>query len=379
MKIAVNTRLLVPEKLDGIGRFTLETLSRLAKLRPNDDFTFIFDRQPPSSFDFPNNVKLHALSPPARHPILWIIWFEYQLKNYLNNNAFDLFISPEGWVPQKLKMPTYSVIHDLNFVHLPENIKWSHRLFLNHYFPKYAKRADRIGTVSNYSKMDIHQTFGIKLDEIDVIYNGSIGHFKALTEQQQDLVKGKFNLENDYFIFIGTIHPRKNLDHLLKAFKHYKKAGGTYDLVVVGNRKWWTAELEEIIASMEDKAAIKFLGRKSDLELADLLAASKALTYLPHFEGFGIPLLEAMHAETAIITSNTTSMPEVAGEAALYASPKDIEIICKHMLTIEQDKSARTELIENGRLQRVKFSWEKSTNLLNDGINALLSWDSKGG
>lgn len=372
MKIAVNTRLLVPKNLDGIGRFTLETLSRLAKMRPEDEFTFIFDRTPPQEFSFPSNVKLHSLSPPARHPILWIIWFEYRLKSFLNSNHFELFISPEGWVPPNLKMPSYSVIHDLNFVHLPENIKWSHRYFLNHFFPKYAKRADRLGTVSEYSKKDIHETYGVDLNKIDVLYNGAVTHFKALSEDEKQAVKKKYQFEKDYFIFIGTIHPRKNLDHLLLAFKKYKDEGGTLDLVIVGNRKWWTKELESIISSFSNQNSLKFLGRKTDHELAELLGASKALTYLPYFEGFGIPLLEAMYAETAIISSNTTSLPEIAGKAALLASPKDVDTISQHLFTIERNDTIRTDLINKGREQKEKFSWDKSAHLLNDGINHLL-------
>lgn len=372
MRIAVNTRLLVPKNLDGIGRFSLETLKRLALLRPEDEFTFIFDRTPPQAFSFPKNVKLQSLSPPARHPILWVIWFEFRLKAFLNSNLFDLFISPEGWVPPDLKMPSYSVIHDLNFVHLPQHIKWSHRFFLNHFFPKYAKRANRIGTVSEYSKTDIHNTYGIERENIDVLYNGAVHQFQPLSREQQEAVKQNFGIQKDFFIFVGTIHPRKNLDHLLLAFKKYKSEGGEYDLVIVGNTKWWTNELESIVQSFTDQSSIHFLGRKSDQELAELLASSKALAYLPYFEGFGIPLLEAMYAETAIITSDVTSMPEVAGEAALLASPKDIDTICRHLLSLERDENLRTELIAAGQIQKQKFSWEKSAELMNDGLNRLI-------
>ena len=104
MRIAVNTRLLVPEKMDGIARFSYETLLLISKQNPDVEFVFIFDRKVKKDiFSFPNNISFVSLSPPARHPILWYIWFEIKLKNYLNRNHFDLFLSPEGWVPGSLR------------------------------------------------------------------------------------------------------------------------------------------------------------------------------------------------------------------------------------------------------------------------------------
>ncbi len=372
MKIAVNTRLLIPDKLDGIGRFTYETIKRLILLRPNDQFTLIFDRPPPKEFSFGKNVSLITLNPQARHPILWFIWFEYSLRFFLNKNSFDLFISPEGWIPSGLKMKSLAVIHDLNFIHLPQHVKWSHRAYLNYFFPKYARRASRIATVSSYSKLDIAKTLNIQSDTIDVVYNGAVDRFKPSNQSNIEGVKQRFSNGKDYFIFIGTIHPRKNLNHLLMAFDLYKTKGGNCNLLIVGNKKWWTTDLEHIYQNLTKKDSVKFLGRQSDETLAQLLSGATALTYLPYFEGFGIPILEAMSCETPIIASNTTSMPEVAGKAALLSDPEDIEYISEHMLQIETNLDLRTQLIEEGKKQRQLFSWEKTTQLLNQSIEKTI-------
>ena len=162
MKIAVNTRLLVPDKMDGIARFSYETLQLITQKHPEVQFTFIFDRKVDKhTFEFPSNVEFTTIGPPARHPILWYIWFEINLKQYINQHKFDLFLSPEGWVPPKLNCKSLAVIHDLNFEHHPENIIWSHRKYLLHFFPKFAQRATRIATVSEYSKQDITSTYTI--------------------------------------------------------------------------------------------------------------------------------------------------------------------------------------------------------------------------
>lgn len=374
MKIAVNTRLLVPEKMDGIGRFTYETLCRLAERRKEDNFVFIFDRTPPHQFKFPQNVSCVKLSPQARHPILWVIWFEYVLKNYINQNNFDLFISPEGWVPPKLNCRSIGVIHDLNFEHFPENIIFSHRKYLKYFFPKFARRASRIATVSEFSKNDIIQSYSISSDAIDVVYNGANEIFKPISENDKKAIKQKFTKGENFFLFVGTIHPRKNLENILLAFDHFKKESNSKTkLLIAGNRKWFPKKLKAIFDSMEYKSEIIFTGRLDDDELAKCYSAATGLTYTPYFEGFGIPILEAMQCETAIITSNVSSMPEVAGEAAILCEPTKFIEIGDAMLLIENDSKKRIELIQKGKIQRQSYSWEKTTNLLNSCIENTIN------
>ena len=366
MKIAVNTRLLVPNKMDGIGRFTYETMHRIAKMHPTFEFTLIFDRKvEPSTFSFPTNVKVISIFPPARHPILWFIWFEIQLKRFLNKHSFDLFISPEGWVPSGVNCKTLAVIHDLNFEHHPENIIYSHRKFLRYFFPKYVQRSSRIATVSEYSKNDIITTYGVPASKIDVVYNGANAIFKSLSEEEIRNTRNTFFYGNPYFLFVGTLHPRKNLEHLLLGFDQYKKhSKSTTQLVIVGNKKWWPSSLERIYQTMQFKKEVIFVGRLNDEELAQVMGAAEALTYLPYFEGFGIPILEAFQAEVPVITSNVTSMPEVAKGAAMLCNPKDTDAIANAMLKMEQSTELKKELIEKGKKRATDFSWEKTAELL---------------
>lgn len=364
MRIAVNSRLLVPHKTDGIARFTLETFKRITKSHPEHHFTFIFDRNF-DQFNFGPNSENVSLFPPARHPILWYIWFEHRLKAFLNKGNFDLFVSPEGWVPGALKMPSLAVIHDLNFIHLPENVAPSHRKYLQHYFPKYTERANRIATVSEYSMNDLIATLGVAKENIDVVYNGVNEIFKPSTTDVQNKIKKKYNEGKNYFLFVGTLHPRKNLDHLFLAFDRFKKeSGSNTKLLIVGNRKWWPNELEKIFQSLDHKSDIEFLGRIEDEELSEIIASSSALTYIPHFEGFGIPILEAFACETAVITANNTSLPEVAGEAAILCNSKDIDQVAKAMQKIDSDPLYRDELIQLGRLRLQNFNWDLTAGKL---------------
>lgn len=365
MRIAVNTRLLVPDKMDGIGRFTFESLQRICKNHPEVQFDFIFDRKPDPRFQFGKNVTLINLAPPARHPFLWVIWFEFQLKNYINKNNFDLFLSPEGWISPKLNCPSLGVIHDLNFVHHPENIIYSHRKYLQNYFPKFAKRANRIATVSEFSKKDIQKTYAIAADKIDVVYNGANAIFKPLNSSEQIEVRRQYSKGKPYFIFIGTLHPRKNIDHLLLGFDRFKsETENDVQLLIVGNRKWWPKKVENIFQKMKHKSEVHFLGRQEDEDLAKLLASAKALTYLPYFEGFGIPILEAFQSDVPVITSNVSSMPEVAQEAALYAKPTDAIEIAEQMKKVQTDEELCRALIQKGSERAQHFSWDKTADLL---------------
>jgi glycosyltransferase involved in cell wall biosynthesis len=364
MRIAVNSRLLVPGKMDGIARFTVESFDLICKQHPEIDFTFIYDRKPPA-LTFGKNCREVSIPPPARHPILWYLWFEHSLGRYLNREKFDLFISPEGWVPPNLKCKSLAVIHDLNFFHHPELLIRSHRNFLLHYFPKYAKRADRIATVSEYSKMDIQRTLKVDESQIDVVYNGVSSSFKAFENSDFEAIKAKYSEGKDYFVFLGTIHPRKNLKNLLLAFERFKTInGGDEKLLVIGNRKWWPNDLENAYRSMSHSQDVVFTSRLEDQEVSRILSASIALTYLPFFEGFGIPILEAFKCKTAVITANNTSLPEVGGDAALYADANDIETIADQMKQLRQNTAMREKLIKKGSKQIEKFSWERTADLL---------------
>ena len=351
--------------MDGIGWFTYETVKRMSQNHPEHEFVLIFDRKIPEKFQFSSNVSLKTLSPQARIPILWTTWFQFSLPRFLKKIKADLFISPEGWIPLNLDIPTLVVIHDLNFEHHPENIIPSHRNHLLKYFPKYAEKASRIATVSEFSQQDISECYNVPLEKIDVVYNGVGDKFKPLSREEIKLVQQRISDGSPYFLFVGTLHPRKNLENLFKAFEIFKKENkSSYKLVVAGNKKWWPKKLDRLYQQLNCRNDIIFTGRLSEEELAEVMASAAALTYVPHFEGFGIPLLEAMKSEVPIITSNTSSMPEVAGEAAVYCDPFDVQSIAGAMDQLVSSHTLGIDLVRIGRERVFKFSWDKTAELL---------------
>lgn len=365
MKIAVNVRFLIANKLEGIGVFTYEALERLAKSHKEHHFYFLFDRAYDQSFIFSDNITPIVVFPPARHPILWYIWFNFSLVRVLNKIKPDIFISTDGFIPIKPRFITLNVIHDIAFEHYPKDIPRSASYYYRRYFPKFAANSDRIATVSEFSKKDIVANYNIDKDRIDVVYNGSSSIFKPIDDQEKSEVKKSLTGGAEYFVYLGALHSRKNISTLLKSFDLFLDVcNKKFKLVIIGRKAWKTDDMMQTYEAMNHKEDVIFTGRISDELLVKYLGASYCLTYISYFEGFGLPILEAMYCDCPVITSDRTSLPEVAGEAGLIVDPFNVKEIAHVMKLIAENPKMRSELIARGRIQRQKYSWEITAELL---------------
>lgn len=373
VKIIVNTRLLLPNRLEGIGWFTFQTLKRITQQHPEVHFIYVFDRDFDSSFITSTNITPIILAPPARHPFLYYLWFQWSLKQLIHRVKPDLFLSPDGFLSLGAATKQLPVIHDINFHHYPQDVKWLTAKYYNYYFPKFAKAATRIATVSEYSKHDISKAYNLPLSKIDVVYNGINEFFKPIDEAAQQAVKAKWTQGQDYFVYVGSLHPRKNTATLIRAFTQFKQKGSSLKLVLAGPLFWSKEEIEAALNESAYKSDVIFTGRLGNEELNAVMASAKALTMVPRYEGFGIPLIEAMQVGIPIICSNVSSLPEVAGNAAILVSPTSETEIAQAMTQLESDASLRQQLIANGHQQKQNFSWDKSAALLWKSIEDTLS------
>jgi glycosyltransferase involved in cell wall biosynthesis len=361
MNIAVNCRLLQKDRLEGIGWFMYETLKRLTRDHPEHKFFFIFDRQYDDEFIFASNVTPVVVGPPTRHPVLWYYWLEWKLPGVLKSIKADLFFSPDGFLSLKSKVPSIPVIHDINFAHRPQDLPFWTRHYYNFFFPLFARKAKRICTVSMYSKMDINTTYMVDLPLIHVVYNGANKEFSPIEETEKQGIRDKYTQGQKYFIFIGSIHPRKNLRNLILAYnKFISKTGSEIKLLIVGSAMWKKEKVYHNLIGKDNESRIIFTGRLESEELAKVLSAALALTFVPWFEGFGIPVLEALYAHVPVLTSSETSLPEVGGDACLYAHPGDIDDISSKMELLVNDSDLRNKLINLGKEQKLMFSWDKT-------------------
>ncbi len=358
LRIAINTRLLLKGKMDGIAWFSYESLKRLSQNHPEHDFIFIFDRTYDPMFIFGDNVTPVVIGPQARHPFLFVLWFEISIPYILKKYKADLFFSPDGYLSLSSKVPNIAVLHDLNFEYYPKDLPFFSRNYYKYFFPKFAKKADRIITVSEYSKNDICKLYNIEASKIDIAYNGVNDSYFPIDEKEKTNIRIKYTDGKPYFIFVGSLHPRKNLVGLFLAFDIYKKqTKSNSKLVIVGNKQYWTKAIKNTYLKMEYKSDVIFLGHLSPEILNKLVSSALAMMYVSYFEGFGIPIIEAFKAETAVITSNVTSMPEVAADAALLINPFDPKEIANAMAKVESDTTFRQNLILKGKERAKLFSW----------------------
>jgi glycosyltransferase involved in cell wall biosynthesis len=364
LKIAVNTRLLLKNKLEGIGWFTYETLKRITVAHPEHEFIFIFDRAFDDEFIFSDNITPVIANPPSRHPLLWYLFFDWGVPAVLNKHKPDLFLSPDGFLSLRTKVPSIPVIHDLNFEHYPEYLPKINQYYYHYFFHRFAQKATRIATVSEFTKSDINQTYGISKDKIDVVYNGANTLYSPLSESEIQAVRNEYTDGKPYFFFIGLLHPRKNITRLIQAYDVFRKSHPGVKLMIVGEKKWWTDDIRNAFENSPFKEDILLLGRKSPDELKRLIPAALAMVYVPIFEGFGIPIMEAFSCNVPVITSNTTSMPEVGSDAVLLVDPFQVDSIASGMKMLFTDNKLRADMVQKGTLRRADFSWDKTADIL---------------
>ncbi len=376
MKIAVNTRLLRQERMTGIEVFTFETMSRIAANNPEHTFYYIFDRPYDKKFITSDNIIPVVTFFKSRYrAILLRFWFEYVLPVVIRKINPDVIIYPDSMMSLKINIPSLIVIHDIGFEHYPEHLPAGISNYLRKYTPKFVHKPNRIATVSQFTKKDLVSQYGADPSEIDVVYNGANTKFRKFTDWEKNQVREQFANGHPYFLFVGTIHPRKNLSNQLLAFEYYKQQNpeAKEKFMIVGDRWIWNKELEDVWNIMRFKNDVIFAGRLSSDRLGAVISSATALMYVSLFEGFGIPILEAFYAETPVITSNVTSMPEVAGDAALCVNPSDTEAITGAMMRIVNEPELAEKLVAAGRRRKTEFSWDKTAGLLWQSVGKMIS------
>jgi glycosyltransferase involved in cell wall biosynthesis len=368
MRIAVNARFLLANKLEGIGRFTYETMQRITRNHPEHEFIFLFDRPYDKEFVFASNVIPVVLYPQARHPFLYYWFFNLSVTKALAKYKADVFVSTDGYLSLRTNVPQLAVMHDLAFLHFKQGINKLEYKYYTYFFPKYARKAARLVAVSNYTKQDIITQFNINPNKIDVVYNAPSIGFEPISETQKNEIKQKYTYEQSYFCYVGAMHPRKNIETLLKAFDAYKSSTqNNFKLVIVGRKAWQSKSIEETYNNLKYQADIIFTGRVTEGDLYHITAAAYAMVYIPYFEGFGLPIVEAMACNVPVITSNITSMPEVAGDAGVLVSPYDVKQVTDAMIKLTNNQDFYQQKTLASAKRKLDFSWDDS---------ALKFWDS---
>lgn len=369
MNIGVNTRMLIKGRMEGIARYTYETTRRIVKSHPEHQFFFFFDRAYDSSFIFEKNVTPIVLTPPARHPILWYFYFEYSIPRALEKYKIDVFYSPDNYLSLRSSVPTLLVTHDIAYAHYPDHIPALPRKYYQRYIPLYNHRADHIIAVSQATKSDLVTTYGLQANKITVAHNSCPAGFSKASPEQKLALRSKYSMGKPYIIYAGAVHPRKNVTSVIRAFDLYKEDNNTdIQLVIAGRWAWNADDTRQVLDRATHKKDIHLETRP---DMREIICGADAALYISLYEGFGIPILEAMSAEVPVITSNISSMPEVAGDAAILVDPLDVGQTAKAIDRVLKDHSLSEDLKKKGRAQVASFSWDTTSVKIYEHLVAI--------
>lgn len=377
MHIAVTTRFLLPgNQLEGLGRYTYETLQQLVKQHPECTFHFLFDRPYDPRYVLGPNVVPHVLLPPARHPFLMLAWYEGAVAWWLRRHRPAALLSPEAFTVLSTNVPRVMVVHDLAYLHRAHDVGGIMQRYYTYFMPRFARAAAQLVAVSETTRQDLAYQFKLPAAAIQVAYNAPAAHFRPQSPAQQVEVRAQFSQGQPYFMFVGALQPRKNLGNLLRAFGLFKAQGGVgveaVQLLLVGREAWRAGPIFEAYKSLPPavQAAVHFTGRVSETVLAGLYAAALATVYVPFLEGFGLPVVEAQASGCSVLTSNLSSLPEVAGgpEGALLCDPTQPAAIAEGLLQLCEDATLRERLQVAGLANVARFSWARSAEVIWEAV-----------
>ena len=348
----------------GIGRYTWSLITALIAQCPADEFTLLTPRNPAGHWQ-----RLNALNAKYRHlPLsertLKRIWHRLRLPLFadLLMGGADVFYAPDFVLPPLWRAPGVITVHDVSYRLFPDSYPDSLRSYLEAVVPRNVARADLVLVDSAATQRDLIATYEVDPAKVEVLYCGVDPVFQPQDSRAaRQAVRQRYGIEEPYFLSVGTIQPRKNIARIIAALQGVVESGFPHHLVHVGQPGWL---YEPIFAAPREHHVsdrVHFLtGVDSDEDLATLYCGATAFVFPSLHEGFGIPVLEAMACGTPVITANVSSLPEVAGEAAILVDPTDVSAIGEALVELAANEGLRAQLVAAGRARAARFTWQRA-------------------
>lgn len=342
----------------GIGGFAFEILRELylqEQINQNLNFTIYLKDSP--NRDLPkekNGWKYRKIGPKR-------FWTQLALPLdlYLHKPRPDVFFSTTHYAPRFCSVSSVISVMDLSYIHYPYLFKKTDFYQLKLWTSYSIRQAKRIITISNSSKDDIIKYYNLEPDKVKVIYPGTkkISNLKTQISNV-DKLREKYKLTKKYILFVGTLQPRKNIERLVEAFAKFKSED--LELVIIGKKGWMYEEILKSPQKFKVENHVKFLDYVPDEDMPEFYKNAIFFVLPSLYEGFGLPVLEAMKYGCPVLASNVSSLPEAGGQAALYFDPEDVDDIVNKMKLVLDDKKMREIMREKGFEQVKKFSWKKA-------------------
>jgi len=288
-----------------------------------------------------------------------IVWMHGVLPWQAHRTKVDILHMPANVIPLFSPCPVVVTIHDLTVLTMPQNFTFWHRNYSRTFVPLAARHASRILTVSEQSKRDIVEQLGVAPDKVAVTYEAASPRFRPLSEREIAGVRQRYDLLEPFILNVGTIEPRKNLLRLLQAFATLRREGFSYQLVQAGPRGWLFDSVLAEVNRLELRDSVRFLGRVPVEDLVGLYNAATVFAYPSLYEGFGLPVLEAMACGCPVVTSNTSSLPEVVGQAGTMIDPLSVGDLADAIQEVLEDRVVAQDMRQRGLERASQFSWQR--------------------
>lgn len=361
-RIGVDARIL-SERVTGIGRYTHEMLTQLVD---SGHEWFLYSHRPIIVGDWSRpNVRIRVANLPeaVNFPkrVLRLAWAQTVLPWWARQDKVDLFWSPGHRLPRYLsnRIARVVTIHDLVWKHAGETMRPLARWLDAKQMPAAVRLADRVITVSRHTARDLVEEMPEADGKVRVVHSGGASLYSAASPESLNLM----GIDRPYFLFVGTLEPRKNLHRLLEAYatlpEDIKKSTL---LVIAGGKGWGGVNVQAVATQLGLSGCIRVVGYVSEESLATLYAHALFLTMPSLYEGFGLPLLEAMARGTPVLTSECSSMPEVAGDAGFLVNPHNVGAIANGLLTLIMNETLRHDLAQRAQVNAGRFSWQKAAD-----------------
>lgn len=368
----------------GIGRYTRQLVGALLELDTNNEYVLLAAAggtgvvwepligrsraMPASPVDVASGGRVRTIGLPISERLLTILWHRLCLPLWveLATGVLDVFHSPDFVLPPVRRARTVLTVHDLSFIRVPECADPGLRSYLLRVVPASVRRADIVLADSECTKADVVELLGADAARVVVLYPGVEPRFQRMWDTQVlDTVRKRYNLPGCFVLGLGTLQPRKNFVRLIEAFAILaKEARDGLHLVIAGGAGWMYESIFRRIAELGLQDAVCFPGYVADEDLPALYSLADLFVFPSLYEGFGLPVLEAMACGTPVVASAVSSLPEVAGDAALLVDPLDTRALADAMRQALEDTGLRAEMVEKGLPQARRFTWSESARQL---------------
>jgi glycosyltransferase involved in cell wall biosynthesis len=347
----------------GVSRFTEQLVRALQRRDRNAQYSVFVNETASGGFADSDNMRFHTTRLPAHKPLVRIFWEQCILPAVARASALDVLHCPVNVLPLITPCPAALTIHDLTFLTYPDRFKQERRTYLWALTRLSARKASRIMTDSANTRQDVTRLLDVSADKIEVVYPGVDPAFHPRPAEEIRAFRQSKGLPEQFILYVGTLEPRKNVDTLIRAYALLtERMPRVCPLVIAGARGWM---VERIFAEVERAALgdrIRFPGYVEAAELPLWYGAASLFVYPSLYEGFGLPVLEAMACGTPVVVSDVSSLPEVVGDAGVRVDPRSSDQLADSLAEILQSSAKREQMAAAGLTRAASFTWERAAD-----------------